>query len=110
MEGDRQDLSLSAAELEIIRNAKQAGTPVITVLLSGRPMMIGPAMEASDAVVAAWLPGSEGQGVADVLFGDVKPTGKLPRTWPASMEQVGLCSGDAGGDKAQFPYGFGLSY
>ena len=110
MKGDRQDLSLSAADLEIIRNAKQAGSPVITVLLSGRPLLIGPAMEASDAVVAAWLPGSEGQGVADVLLGDVKPTGKLPRTWPANMEQVGLCSGDAGADKTQFPYGFGLSY
>jgi beta-glucosidase len=65
------------------------------------------ALDASDAIVAAWLPGSEGQGVADVLFGDYKPTGKLPRSWPASDEQISNPSGD---DKPLFPYGFGLTY
>jgi len=83
---------------------------VITVLLSGRPMILGPALDNSDAFIAAWLPGTEGQGVADVLFGDYKPTGKLPHTWPKSMDQVPLNVGDPGADKALFPYGFGLTY
>ena len=109
-EGDRKDLSLSAEDLALVKNAKQSGKPVVTLLISGRPMIIGPALVASDAFIAAWLPGTEGQGVADVLFGDYKPTGKLPQTWPRSMDQVPLHAGDAGADKALFPYGYGLSY
>jgi len=62
-------------------------------------------LEMSDAVVAAWLPGTEGQGVADVLFGDYKPRGKLPRAWPLNNEQM---SSQATG--ALVPYGFGLTY
>jgi beta-glucosidase len=58
------------------------------VLISGRPLVLDAALELSDAVVAAWLPGTEGQGVADVLFGDYKPTGKLPRAWPLNNEQL----------------------
>ncbi len=84
--------------------------PVITILLSGRPLVLGGALSSSDAIVAAWLPGTEGQGVADVLFGDVKFTGKLPRTWPKSMDQAGVCAGDPREKDAQFPYGYGLSY
>ena len=61
-----------------------------------------------DAFVAAWLPGSEGAGVADVLFGDVAPTGKLPHSWPRSVEQVPINVGDADYDPL-FPFGFGLS-
>ena len=108
--GDRKDLSLSSEDVELIKNAKKSGKPVVTLLLSGRPMIIGPALDASDAFVAAWLPGTEGQGVADVLFGDYKPTGKLPQTWPRDMHQVPLHAGDPGADKALFPYGYGLSY
>jgi beta-glucosidase len=82
--------------------------PVVTVLLSGRPLVLGSALDVSDALLAAWLPGTEGQGVADVLFGDYKPTGKLPRTWPRTNEQI---LGKAGADdKPLFPYGFGLTY
>lgn len=108
--GDRRDLSLSQQDIAVVKNVKQAGIPVITILLSGRPMIIGPAVDASDAFVAAWLPGSEGQGVADVLFGDYQPTGKLPHTWPKSMEQIPINVGDPAADKALFPYGYGLSY
>lgn len=110
MKGDRKDLALAAEDLAVIKRAKEPGVPVVTVLLSGRPLILGAALEASDAFVAAWLPGTEGQGVADVLFGDVKPTGKLPRTWPRSMEQVGSRAGQAGRGEPLFPYGFGLSY
>lgn len=108
--GDRRDLSLSQKDIDLVKKVKLSGVPVITVLLSGRPMIISSALDASDGFIAAWLPGSEGQGVADVLFGDYKPTGKLPHTWPKSMDQVPLNVGDPGADKALFPYGFGLRY
>jgi len=108
MKGDRRDLHLSAKDAAVIAKAKAAGAPVITVLLSGRPLILESALDASDALLAAWLPGSEGEGVADVLFGDYKPTGKLPRTWPRSMDQVG--SEMAADAQPLFPYGFGLTY
>jgi beta-glucosidase len=108
--GDRKDLSLSKNDTDLVKKIKQPGVPVITVLLSGRPMILGPTLDDSDAFIAAWLPGTEGQGLADVLFGDYKPTGKLPHTWPKSMDQVPLNVGDPGADKALFPYGFGLTY
>jgi len=108
--GDRKDLGLAKKDIDLVKKVKQSGVPVITVLLSGRPMILGPALDNSDAFIAAWLPGTEGQGVADVLFGDYKPTGKLPHTWPKSMDQVPLNVGDPGADKALFPYGFGLTY
>jgi beta-glucosidase len=63
----------------------------------------------SDALVAAWLPGTEGQGVADVLFGDYHPTGKLSFTWPRSMAQLPLNMNKPNGDPL-FQYGYGLKY
>ncbi|HWX25777.1 MAG TPA: glycoside hydrolase family 3 C-terminal domain-containing protein, partial [Vicinamibacteria bacterium] len=75
--GDREDLTLSKEDREAIANLKKAGIPVIVVVISGRPLVLGEALTMADALVAAWLPGTEGQGVADVLFGDYKPTGKL---------------------------------
>jgi beta-glucosidase len=110
MKGDRKDLGLPAADLAVLRKAQAAGVPVITVLLSGRPLILGPAWDASDALVAAWLPGTEGHGVADVLFGDYKPTGKLPHIWPRSMDQLPCHDGDVLPGGPQFPYGFGLTY
>ena len=110
MKGDRRDLRLAAADVALVERAKQAGAPVVTVLLSGRPLVLGTALDASQALVAAWLPGTEGQGVADVLFGDYKPTGKLPRTWPRTNEQATAAAGKAGAGAPLFPYGFGLGY
>jgi beta-glucosidase len=107
--GDRGDLSLSPQDLETVARVKKAGLPVVLVVVSGRPLILGQALESADAVVAAWLPGSEGQGVADVLFGDYAPTGKLPFSWPRSMTQIPVNVGDAGYDPL-FPYGFGLGY
>jgi beta-glucosidase len=107
--GDRTDLSLSATDLATIKRVKSAGIPVVVVLLSGRPMLIDPALSASSAFVAAWLPGSEGEGLADVLFGDFKPAGKLPHSWPRSMKQIPINVGDKEYDPL-FPYGFGLTY
>jgi len=107
--GDTNDLNLAAEDAQAIANVKRAGIPVAVILLSGRPMVLGDALEKSDAFLAAWLPGTEGDGVADVLFGDYKPTGKLSFSWPRSMAQVPIHQGDANYDPL-FPYGFGLTY
>jgi beta-glucosidase len=102
MMGDRKDLQLAAEDVALIKKAKQAGVPLVTVLFSGRPLILGDALDASDAFVAAWLPGTEGLGVTDVLFGDHKPTGKLPRVWPADAKASSAQSG--------FTSGYGLTY
>ena len=109
MNGDRRDLSLEAEDVAAVENMKAAGIPVVVVLLSGRPMIIDKVIGKADAFVAAWLPGTEGDGVADVLFGDYKPTGKLSFSWPRTMAQVGVHLGDANYDPL-FRYGYGLSY
>ena len=104
--GDSKDLNLSAADAALIAKAKAAGVPVVTVLFSGRPLILNSALADSDVFVAAWLPGTEGLGMTDVLFGDHKFTGKLPRTWPRSNDLL------AGSEKLEpplFPFGFGLS-
>jgi len=110
-QGDSVDLSLAKEDVEAVAAMKKAGVPVVVVLLSGRPLILGDVLDRADALVAAWLPGSEGGGVADVLFGDIKPTGKLSRTWPRSMSQlpININNSDAKYDPL-FKYGFGLSY
>ncbi len=105
--GNRTNLDLSTEDVALIAKAKSFGVPVVTVLLSGRPLVLDGALENSDAFIAAWLPGTEGQGVADVLFGDYKPTGKLPRLWPRNNDQLSAVN-LAG--KPLFPYGFGLTF
>ena len=107
--GDREDLALAAEDVSAVNTMKQAGIPVVVVLLSGRPMIINDALERCDAFVAAWLPGTEGQGVVDVLFGDYKPTGKLSFSWPRSMAQIPINVGDKNYDPL-FKYGFGLTF
>jgi beta-glucosidase len=90
-----------------------SGLPTIVVLLSGRPMILEPILAHADAIVAAWLPGTEGDGVADVLFGTFNPTGKLSHTWPRSMAQIPINVGPDGEkpkDVPLFEYGFGLRY
>jgi beta-glucosidase len=106
MKGDRSDLRVTPADAALVEKARKTGKPVITVLLSGRPLVLGKVLETSDALVAAWLPGTEGAGVADVLFGDYKPTGKLPRTWPRTNEQITSASKE----NPEFSFGFGLTY
>jgi beta-glucosidase len=109
MLGDREDLSLAKEDVTAIENMKKAGIKVVAVLLSGRPMILDKVLGQCDAFVAAWLPGTEGQGVADVLFGDYKPTGKLSVSWPRSMAQIPINFGDKSYDPL-FKYGFGLTY
>ena len=81
MKGDREHLGLPAGDLALIANANASGAAVLTILYSGRPLALGSALADSTAFVAAWLPGSEGSGITDVLFGDYKFTGKLPCLW-----------------------------
>lgn len=107
--GDRDDLTLAVEDIAVVKKMKQAGIPVVVVLISGRPMIINEALDQCDAFVAAWLPGTEGMGVADVLVGNYRPTGKLSFTWPRSMDQIPINVGDAKYDPL-FKYGFGLTY
>jgi beta-glucosidase len=107
MKGDRAHLDLAASDLALVEKAKSSGAPVTTILISGRPLILGSALDASDAFIAAWLPGTEGQGVADVLFGEVKPAGKLPREWPKNNDQ--LAANKMNGEPL-FKYGYGLTY
>jgi beta-glucosidase len=107
--GDSGDLSLNARQVEMIKSIKDKGIPVVAVIISGRPMIIGDILDKADAIMAAWYPGTEGQGVADVLLGDYKPTGKLSFTWPRSMSQIPINVGDANYDPL-YKFGFGLTY
>ncbi len=112
MKGDRKDLSLDPADIEAVKTAKRAGIPVVVVLFSGRPLILEPILGDLDALIAAWLPGTEGEGITDVLFGKFNPTGRLSVTWPKTMAQVPINVGVSGEKPqgAQFDYGFGLSY
>jgi beta-glucosidase len=107
--GDNSQLTLSAEDKNAIATMKAAGIPVVVILVAGRPMMINDALGDVAAFVVAWLPGTEGNGVADVLFGDFNFTGKLPHSWPRSILQIPINAGDGNYDPL-FPYGFGLSY
>ncbi|HEY3121987.1 MAG TPA: glycoside hydrolase family 3 C-terminal domain-containing protein, partial [Vicinamibacteria bacterium] len=107
--GDRADLTLAKEDVAAIAAVKKAGIPVVVVLISGRPLVLDDALTMADAWVAAWLPGTEGQGVADVLFGDYKPTGKLSFSWPRSMEEIRVNVGREPYNPL-FPFGYGLSY
>ena len=105
--GDRADLALSKADHDAVANMKNAGIPVIVVVLSGRPVILGDIATRADAVVAAWLPGSEGAGVADILLGAAKPTGKLSFPWPKAMADVAPAATQP---MPLFPIGYGLSW
>ena len=102
--GDRKNLLFADEEgLGLLRKFDADGIPTVAVFLSGRPMWMNREMNASDAFVASWLPGSEGQGVADVLFGRQPATGTLSFSWPAGCEGQPL----NGSDGALFNVGFG---
>ena len=112
MKGDRTDLALDPLDVAAVKQAKKSGARVVAVLFSGRPLILDPILEDVDALIAAWLPGTEGDGIAVVLFGAYSPTGKLSVTWPRSMAQIPINVGPNGEkpEGALFDYGFGLSY
>jgi beta-glucosidase len=118
MRGDVRTLEFQPGDkqaLATLKKLKAAGVPVVSVFLSGRPLWVNPELNASDAFVAAWLPGSEGAGVADVLIADKagKPrrdfTGTLAFSWPKTAGQFTLNQGEPGYDPL-FAFGYGLSY
>lgn len=106
--GDRQSLELSEEDIAVVDKMKQAGMPLVVILISGRPMIIENVIDKSDAFVAAWLPGTEGRGVTDVLFGDYRFVGKLSFSWPRSMDQIPINTGDRNYNPL-FKYDYGLS-
>lgn len=106
-EGDNKNLTLPHPGASTIKNVCKASKCVV-VVVSGRPLVMEPYVPKVDALVAAWLPGTEGQGVADVLFGDYGFTGKLPRTWFKNVDQLPMNVGDPHYDPL-YPFGFGLT-
>ncbi|CAN1171099.1 Beta-glucosidase BoGH3B [Linum perenne] len=106
-QGDNGNLTIPEAGITAINNVC-GWTKCVVVLVSGRPLVIQPYLPKITALVAAWLPGTEGQGIADVLYGDYGFTGKLPRTWFKSVSQLPMNFGDKNYDPL-FPFGFGIS-
>ena len=111
--GDSANPMLASADVAAIAKVKSAGVPFVIVLFSGRPLILTDSygvsvLDVANAFVAAWLPGTEGDGITDVLFGDYKPTGRLSFSWPSSVEQIPINEGD--GQIPLFPVGFGLTY
>ncbi len=106
-QGDRTELALSAEDRAAIAAVKDRGIPVIVVLVSGRPLIVTGEISGWDAALAAWLPGSEGEGVADLLLGRFRPTGRLPCPWPRTLSQIPFGTGEGA---PLFPAGYGLSY
>jgi beta-glucosidase len=108
MMGDRDELRLSPEDTGVVARMKASGLRVVVVLVSGRPLIIDDILPMADAVIAAWLPGTEGDGVADVLFGSYKPTGKLSFSWPKG-NSTSFHIGDSG-YRTLFDFGYGLTY
>lgn len=103
--GDSDKLVLSQPDADLIKRVSKRSRKVVVIIISGRPLVITDYIDMADAWVAAWLPGTEGQGMADVIFGDVPFTGKTPFTWPASMDQLPLGSSN---EAPLFFFGFGI--
>lgn len=101
--------TLPAEDFALLSQAKSAGIPVVAIIVSGRPVLISDKLADADVWVAAWLPGTEGDGIAEVLFGDHNFTGKLSHSWPRTNSQANMNKGDPGFDPL-FPYGHGLAY
>ncbi|KAF3469181.1 glycoside hydrolase family 3 N-terminal domain-containing protein [Streptomyces sp. Tu 3180] len=107
--GDRPgSMGLDQEDLQTLTRLEASGVPVVVVLVSGRPLDIAAHLPDWEALLAAWLPGTEGNGVSDVLFGDHAPTGRLPVTWMRDASQQPVNDGD--GKTPLFPYGHGLTY
>lgn len=110
--GDRADLHLNEEQINLLNRVRARCLRLVAILFSGRPLIITEQFSLTDAWIAAWLPGTEGQGITDVLFGDYPPVGKLPFTWPRTMSQIPLNgTGQAAlaNEGPLFPVGYGLS-
>lgn len=107
--GDSNNLHLSPEDIAVIDRMRAHCEKLVVVLISGRPLVITDVLPKADAFVAAWLPGSEADGLADVFFGDYPFTGKLSFSFPRSMEQVPLKALKQHPDEPLFPIGYGLT-
>ncbi len=111
-QGDKADLLLSEADVSLINTVRPLVDKLVVLIISGRPMVITDQLATADAWVASWLPGTEGEGITDVLFGDYPFTGKLPYTWPRSNDQLPInennSKGLTGCAAPLFPFGYGL--
>jgi beta-glucosidase len=98
----------------MVAEMREQSKTVIVILLSGRPRVITEQLPLADAWVAAWLPGTEGGGITDVLFGEYPFTGKLSYSWPRSNDQLPININNIGHktgcDAPLFPFGYGLAY
>lgn len=104
--GDDGDPSLSGSDVQLLVRMRAKCDRLAVILLSGRPLLVTDLVGESDALFAAWLPGTEGDGIADVMFGDLPFTGTLPYTWPRTVDQFPqtVLTGDP-----LYPLGFGLT-
>src|SRR5204862_6007134 len=109
-QGDSATLNtLPPADFALLDMAKASGKKTVAIVVSGRPVLIADQLAKAGAWIAAWLPGTEGTGVADVLFGDYKPTGKLSHSWPRTDADTRINIGDMGYNPL-FMLGHGLTY
>ena len=107
--GDRLDLNLDDEDINLINKIKEQGIPTIALLVSGRPMIISEMLPFTDAALAVWYPGTEGEGIAEVLFGDFEPSGQLTHSWPNKMAQIPINFGNED-YKPLFNYKHGFQY
>jgi putative intracellular protease/amidase len=109
------ELSLRQAHKDLIRRAHDSGKPVVCLLFSGGPLLITDEIDQCDAFIAAWFPGTEGDGMGDALFGNNDFAGTLKHTWPRTLAQIPINQGNLGdqtgtGGDPLFPYGYGRNY
>ncbi len=102
--GDSETLELDRTALRVVTEMRDRVDRLIVILITGRPLILGPEFDDIDALLVAWLPGSEGAGVVDILFGGRPVRGTLPFTWPSSVETIG--ARDCG--QIAYPFGYGL--
>ncbi|WP_420641110.1 glycoside hydrolase family 3 N-terminal domain-containing protein [Candidatus Leptofilum sp.] len=107
--GDSADLRLPVGDLRVLNRMEETCDQLVIILISGRPLIIADHIDSWDALVAAWLPGTEGQGVADVLFGERPFSGTLPYTWPLTIEQLPFDFANLDENEPLFPFGYGLT-
>ncbi|HKL71927.1 MAG TPA: glycoside hydrolase family 3 N-terminal domain-containing protein [Marinilabiliaceae bacterium] len=106
-QGDTKNPIMPPAHTELIEKISEQNIPVVTVLFSGRPLLVEREIGLSSAFIAAWLPGTEGGGLADLLLGAVKPSGKLSFNWPRSLEGIGYKQNEI---NPLYKRGYGLSW
>ncbi len=106
--GDRSHLSLPEDQIDVVRRMGAVVDRLIVVVISGRPLLLEPVLEHVEAVIACWLPGTEADGIADVLLGSVPFTGRLPVSWPRTQAQIERTA-ESSSDPPPWPIGHGAS-